>query len=121
MRAALLPALCAVSWLVTPPAVAAELVMVDRPGCPYCAKWDKEVGVAYPRTPESRQAPLRRLDIRQAAALNLKAPVYFTPTFILLHDGQERGRITGYIDAGMFWGLLDNMLAELDKAIPATK
>ena len=121
MRAALLPALLAAAWLVTLPAAAAELVMVDRPGCPYCAKWDKEVGVAYPRTPESQRAPLRRLDIRQATELRLKTPVYFTPTFILLHDGQERGRITGYIDAGMFWGLLDNMLAQLDRPAPAAK
>lgn len=38
----------------------------------------------------------------------------YTPTFILLEDGQEVGRIEGYPGEGFFWGLLGKMLEKLD-------
>ncbi|MEP5213632.1 MAG: transcriptional regulator, partial [Sulfitobacter pontiacus] len=38
---------------------AANLVMFDRKGCPWCAKWHAEIGVeAYNAGPEGRAAPL---------------------------------------------------------------
>ena len=42
-----------------------ELIMVEDPGCPYCARWDEEVGEAYAASAEGRFAPLvrrRRMD-----------------------------------------------------------
>ena len=46
---------------------AAELLMFDEPGCPWCRKWDAEVGGAYPKSDEGRRAPLRRIHIARAA------------------------------------------------------
>ena len=33
-----------------------RLMMVRRPGCVYCAQWDREIGPIYARHPEGRAA-----------------------------------------------------------------
>lgn len=96
-------------------ATSRELVMFDRPGCPWCLRWDREVGAIYPRTAEGRAAPLRRVDLSAAGAETwLAAPVRFTPTFVLRDTRTERGRITGYAGDDAFWGLLGALLARAD-------
>jgi hypothetical protein len=94
---------------------AAELVMFEERGCPWCVRFDREIAPAYPRTEEGRRAPLRRIDISQArrSGLRLAAPVTVTPTFVLVEDGAEVGRITGYPGADFFWGMLGEVLARL--------
>jgi hypothetical protein len=93
---------------------AAELVAVMRANCPYCRAWDIEVGRVYERTQEGRTAPLRRIDIDNVgeAPYRLSEPVRYTPTFILVDDGRELGRIVGYSDESMFWGLLSGLLGK---------
>ena len=111
--------LAMLSW---PPSLpqAAELVMFERRGCPYCARWNAEVAPAYVKTKEGQRAPLRRYDIDQGQPkdIALKTPVIYTPTFVLVEDGREAGRITGYIDNGMFWGTLTQLIGKLDVAAP---
>ncbi|MGE3832842.1 MAG: hypothetical protein AB7F76_17770 [Parvibaculaceae bacterium] len=96
-------------------ASAAELLMFEEAGCPWCIKWHKEVGPAYSRSPEGKRAPLRRLDIRAAvpAGVRLDKPVRATPTFVLIEQGREVGRITGYPGPDFFWGLLEEMMRKL--------
>jgi hypothetical protein len=96
------------------PATAAELVMVERAGCPVCMRWNRELGAVYPNTPEAARAPLRRLDLAAAGTLTLVEPVRYTPTFLLVEDGQEVGRITGYTGDDAFWGLLGRLLSRSD-------
>ena len=100
---------------------AAELLMFEEQGCPWCRRWHAEVGVAYPKTAEGRRAPLRRLEIhgRKPDGIALAAPVRATPTFVLVENGREIGRITGYPGADFFWGLLDGLLAKLEPEAPA--
>jgi hypothetical protein len=92
-----------------------ELVMVEERGCAYCAAWNAEVGPIYGKTAEGRFAPLRRIGISDAALVDQLALVsrpVFTPTFILVEDGRELGRIEGYPGDAFFWGLLGGLLAE---------
>lgn len=95
------------------PARAAELVMFTRDGCPWCARFEREVGPIYPRTEEGRQAPLRRITLEPGGALlaGVKERVFAAPTFVLFDEGREVGRITGYAGDDAFWGLLGKMLA----------
>lgn len=95
-----------------------ELVMVEQTGCPYCAAWDAEIGPIYPKTDEGKAAPLRRIQLREPvpADLTLTVPATVTPTFILVEDGQELGRILGYPGDEFFWSLLGKLLAEVDNA-----
>ena len=44
--------------------------------------------------------------------MTFKRRVLFTPTFILVKDGQEMGRIEGYPGQDFFWGLLEMMLKD---------
>lgn len=96
------------------------LLMFEQPGCIYCARWDEEVAPEYGLTDEGRAAPLRRLQLRDAVpseyALD-RSPV-FTPTFVLLRDGTEVGRIEGYPGEDFFWPLLARLIREANA--PAT-
>lgn len=95
---------------------AAELVMFERAGCPWCARWNREIAPIYPKTAEGRLAPLRRIDIDAGRPdLALATPVRFTPTFVLVDKGREVGRITGYMNEDSFWALLTDMLARIPR------
>ncbi|MBL8663607.1 MAG: thioredoxin family protein [Candidatus Odyssella sp.] len=100
------------------PAAAAELVMFEAAGCPYCARWNREIAPIYPKTAEGRRAPLRRVDIAAARPADLVAivNVVYTPTFVLVEDGQEIGRIVGYSGDEFFWSHLADLFARLDRA-----
>jgi thioredoxin-related protein len=87
-----------------------ELVMVERAGCAWCARWNAEIAPLYGKTAEGAQAPLRRHDLAAGQPPGAREPVRFTPTFVLLREGKEVGRVTGYVDEGMFWGLLGQLL-----------
>ncbi len=96
-------------------ASAAELIMLEQEGCAWCERWNEEIAPIYPKTEESRIAPLRRVDIHEAmpADLEFVAPEVFTPTFVLVHDGREYGRLRGYAGDEFFWVLLAELLEKL--------
>jgi hypothetical protein len=115
----------ALAWLAVAAAglgtaQAAELLMFEEPGCPWCVRWHREVGVGYPKSEEGRRAPLRRLHVSSArtSGVRLRSPVTATPTFILIEGDAEIGRITGYPGADFFWGMLGELLAKLPREAP---
>jgi hypothetical protein len=92
-----------------------ELVMVEQRGCAYCISWHADVGPEYPITPEGRAAPLRVVDLHALPKdLTLARRPVYTPTFVLVRDGQEIGRIEGYPGEDFFWPLLDRLLRQDD-------
>lgn len=99
--------------LVASQSWAAELVMVEEPGCVWCARWNEEIAPAYPNTDEGRFAPLRRVDIRDIPPdVQTRRGVRFTPTFLLVVDGAEVARMEGYPGDQFFWPLLARMLSD---------
>lgn len=94
---------------------AAELVMFEQDGCVWCQKWHAEIGPGYPNTQEARRAPLRLVDINKPIPDDLEniRVERFTPTFVLVEEGKELGRIRGYPGDEFFWFLLGEIL---DKA-----
>ncbi len=111
-------ALCAIVVLIRS-ADAAELVMYRRDGCPYCARWDREIGPIYPRTEISRRAPIRMINLDRDRDLPIKhGPIIFTPTFVLVENGHEVGRMEGYTGDEFFWVRLANLLAMLPQPTP---
>lgn len=113
MRIAFLPFLAV--FLAASPAMAElRLLMVEQDGCAYCAEWDRVIAPVYPKTPEGRAAPLERVHIRgpYPADTAIDPRPVFTPTFILIADGREAGRIDGYPGEDFFWGLLGQMMEE---------
>lgn len=86
------------------------LLMAEEDGCYWCARWDAEISHIYPKTPEGRTAPLERFDIRgQTPGYEFAKRVTFTPTFLLIDDGREVGRIEGYPGEDFFWPLLGEL------------
>lgn len=96
---------------------AAELVMLEEAGCPWCARWNEEIGVIYDKTDEGKRAPLRRVDIHAPMpdAYDFVTKGGFAPTFILVDNGKEIGRIRGYPGSEFFFPLLGELLAKLEK------
>ncbi len=106
---------CLLAALVyAPVSVSAEtfLLMAEETGCPWCARWDKEISHIYPKTDEGRAAPLRRYDLHAGSPedVTFERPVHFTPTFVLVVNGVEKGRIEGYPGEDFFWPLLSALM-----------
>ena len=89
--------------------------MFEEQRCHWCAQWNEDVGVVYHKTDEGRRAPLRRVDIHGTFpdGITLASRPRYTPTFVLIDEGQEVGRIEGYPGEDFFWGLLGKMLRKL--------
>lgn len=89
-----------------------RLLMAEEPGCIWCTRWHEEIGSIYPKTGEGNAAPLRRVNLNDPLPqdITLARRVSFTPTFILLVDGAEKGRIEGYPGDDFFWGILGHLL-----------
>ncbi|GAB9197506.1 hypothetical protein BDS110ZK18_00730 [Bradyrhizobium diazoefficiens] len=90
-----------------------ELVMFERAGCVWCARFNAEIAPIYGKTEESQTAPLRRVDLNRPppadlAGIDLGA---FTPTFVVVKEGREIGRIRGYPGDAFFFGLLNRILS----------
>ena len=112
-----LRALLALSFIVIamPSALAAEMLMLEQPSCAWCARFNKEIAPAWPNTDEGKRAPLRRVDITQAWPDDLAgiARERFTPTFVLVQNGKEIGRIRGYPGDQFFWYLAGELIGKL--------
>jgi len=104
--------------LAAPAAGAAELVIFERAGCPYCAQFEREIGPIYPKSDEGKAAPLRRVDVHAPIPPDLGAVTVerITPVFVLVDHGREIGRIRGYPGEDNFWGLLAGMISDLPRA-----
>ena len=106
--------LAALLWPVT--SDAAELLVFGRDGCVWCQRWDRDVGSSYGKTDEARVLPLRHVNIDGPAAsgVALVAPVRYTPTFVVVDNGREIGRITGHVGDDAFWGLLSTFVSKIE-------
>lgn len=89
-----------------------ELVMFESAYCEWCELWDQEIGVVYHKTAEGMTAPLRRVQLSDDRPADLAAlkRVQYTPTFVLMSQGEEIGRILGYPGEDFFWPMLQKLL-----------
>lgn len=96
--------------------------MFEEPGCAWCQRWHTEIGPGYAKSEEGRQAPLRRLDLRGGVPTELKQEksVTMPPTFILIEEGVERGRLLGYPGIHFFHPMLGELLKRVQPAAAAS-
>lgn len=101
-----------VLWMPVPGLAETVLLMAEEDGCIWCERWDAEISHIYPKTDEGKTAPLVRYDLQGEPpdGVDFKKRVLFTPTFILVQDGVEVGRIEGYPGEEFFWALLGMLL-----------
>ena len=117
MRHAITKAIMLLVWgVVAAPAIqAAELIVFHSPDCGWCRVWEREVGIVFPRTAEARVLRLSRVDVADplpSRLQNLKR-VHYTPTFVVLDEGREIGRIAGYKGEEFFWWELQEIIQRL--------
>lgn len=95
-----------------------RLLMIEQHHCEWCEAWNKEVGDVYAQTDEGKRAPLIRSDITDPLpeGVEVKLRTQFTPTFILLHNKREVGRIEGYPGEHFFWPMLNQLLDRVPKS-----
>lgn len=88
---------------------AAELLLVERDGCHYCAHWNKVIDPIYPNTDIGKKLPLKRMDLDKDKNHNykFKTRIIYTPTFVVLENNVEIMRIEGFASEDFFWSRLE--------------
>lgn len=89
--------------------------MIEEDGCSYCRRWHAEVGAGYPLSSEGKSAPLVVRD-RFDPQIRSFGRIVYTPTFILIENGEERGRILGYPGADFFWTMIGDLIERARRA-----
>lgn len=90
-----------------------ELVFITSEHCPFCKAWERDVGQIYDSTPYALKARLRRVDLGNVdSALPAGAvKVFGTPTFLIVENNTEIGRIEGYQSSEMFFWALSEYIS----------
>jgi hypothetical protein len=73
---------------------------------------ERGCGRRIPRNAGRPRAPLVRLQLRDPLPedISLVSRPRYTPTFVVVSNGEEVGRIEGYPGEDFFWGLLGRIL-----------
>ena len=102
------------AWPVKAADSRGQLVMITSSHCPWCEAFEDDVGEGYDRTEEALIYPLRRHDFYKPMPDDLAhlTPATMTPTFIVIRDGAEVGRIIGYPGAELFWWRISEFTAQ---------
>ena len=97
-----------------------QLLVAHDAACGDFARWQREIGPGYGASAAGRAAPLLEvaMDGPWPDGLALASRPRQTPTFILVDDGREIGRIEGYGDAAGFQARLTRLLHQGGNAKP---
>lgn len=89
-----------------------ELLVIEVAGCTVCELVRSHIQPAYEASPHARRVPMRYVDITSIdeLALGLETRVSTVPTIVLMRDGKELDRISGYTGPTNFFAVLTEML-----------
>lgn len=89
-----------------------ELLVIEVAGCTVCDLVRLHIQPAYEGSPRARQVPMRYVDITSTdeLKLGLSSRVATVPTIVLMRDGREVDRISGYLGPTNFFAALSEML-----------
>ena len=85
-----------------------EVIVFEHPDCLYCAVFRRDVAPGYQRSAPAAEAPLRYVDIAKSdiRPLRMKEGIDMVPTAVLMKNGEEVGRISGYWGREGFFRML---------------
>ena len=94
------------------PKLNAELLVFEVEGCGYCNLFRRDVPPPYSRSPRARDVPMRFIDANRAdvSRLNLAEPLKVVPTIVLMVNGREAQRITGYMGPEPFFHMISRLM-----------
>lgn len=90
-----------------------ELIVFETEGCIYCGLFRRDVLPDYLRSKRAAELPIRFINVADARAIEptLAAPLTTVPTIVLMSEGREVGRITGYTGPEAFFHMVNQLLA----------
>jgi thioredoxin-related protein len=101
--------------LTTPKAetVTQEIVVFEVENCTYCSVFRDQVLLRYRQSPRAVELPIRFIDVNEAdvSKMKLVAPIQIVPTMVMMKDGREVDRISGYTGPENFFILVSKMLS----------
>jgi thioredoxin-related protein len=91
-----------------------ELLVLEIESCVYCPMVRDLVRRRYEATPLARTAPMRFVDVTRTdeTKLGLEAPIDTAPTIVLLRDGREIHRFSGYMGPDLFIATVGHVLRQ---------
>jgi len=89
-----------------------QLVVLEVDGCIYCDVFRRRLLDAYKSSKHGKKAPIRFVDINDPALgdLGITQPIGMVPTFIMLENNEEIGRIPGLMGHQDFFRAIDYIL-----------
>jgi thioredoxin-related protein len=93
-----------------------ELVVFEVDSCTICDLFRRDVLPLYSGSSINRDAPIRFINLSYAdeSGMGLVAAISVAPTVVLLRNGQEVDRITGYTGPGTFLQLVGEMMTKTE-------
>ena len=95
------------------PASNLELIVMEAEGCTYCELFRRDVLPSYQASERAKDMPIRFLDINDAIpeALGLDSGIDIVPTFVVIKNHKEVGRIPGYMGPEYFFHSINHLVA----------
>ncbi|MDX2159061.1 MAG: hypothetical protein SFW09_21360 [Hyphomicrobiaceae bacterium] len=89
-----------------------ELIVVEVAGCTVCELVRLHIQPAYEASPRAREVPMRYIDITHIdeTTIGLASHVSTVPTIVLMRDGREVDRISGYTGPSNFFSALSDLM-----------
>lgn len=92
-----------------------QLVVMEAPGCIYCSLFRRDVLPSYQASQRAKDIPVRFVDVNDIATakLDLDASVDIVPTFVLVQNNKEVGRIPGYVGPETFFHSINFLMTKV--------
>lgn len=93
-----------------------ELLVFEVKNCTICSLVHTHLAPVYQSSTKSRHAPMRFVDLNEVDenALGLTMPITTVPTIVLMEQGKEVARITGYTGPDIFFQAMHHVLGDRD-------
>ncbi len=93
-----------------------EMLVFERQACVYCDLFRSEILPRYKASAPAVRAPMRFVDIDHVdlESLGLRTRLTTIPTAVLMQNGTEVDRITGYTGPETFFQIIQRLLSRAD-------
>ena len=100
-------------WTTADPKPNLEMVVLEVSGCIYCTIFRRQLLPTYKDSEKAKKIPIRFVDVNDPAMadIGLTHPVGIVPTFVILENNQEIGRIPGYMSRHDFFRAIDYIVS----------
>ena len=90
-----------------------QLVVLEAPGCTYCDIFRRDVLPSYEASQQAKDMPVRFIDVNDLTKtqIELQSQIDILPTFVIVKDNVEIGRIPGYMGPEDFFHSINYLLS----------